>query len=57
MNGRIGYPTIVILDKKKEKIQAYPGFKDVDAMTSLAKFYGEGIYKNKSWQDYLSSGN
>ena len=57
VNGRIGYPTIVILDDKMEKIQAYPGFKDVDAMTSLAKFYGEGIYKNKSWQDYLSSGN
>lgn len=56
VNGRIGYPTIVILDNNMDKLQAFPGFKDVDAMTSLAKFYGDGIYKNKSWQDYLSSG-
>jgi thioredoxin-related protein len=56
VNGRIGYPTIVILDQNLDKLQAFPGFKDVEAMTSLAKFYGEGIYKNKSWQDYLSGG-
>ncbi|MCO5230898.1 MAG: DUF255 domain-containing protein [Chitinophagales bacterium] len=56
VNGRIGYPTIVILDEKLDKLNASPGFKDVEAMTSLMKFYGEGIYKTKSWQDYLSGG-
>lgn len=56
VNNRIGYPTIVILDEKSDKIQAFPGFKDVEAMQSLAKYYGEKIYKTKSWQDYLSSG-
>lgn len=56
VNNRIGYPTIVILDENLDKIQAFPGFKDVEAMQSLAKYYGEKIYKTKSWQDYLSSG-
>ncbi|MCO5233941.1 MAG: DUF255 domain-containing protein [Chitinophagales bacterium] len=56
VNGRIGYPTIVILNENLEKLHTSPGFKDVDAMTSLMKYFGEGIYKTKSWQDYLSGG-
>lgn len=56
VNNRIGYPTLVILDENLDKIQAFPGFKDVEAMQSLAKYFGEKIYKTKSWQDYLSSG-
>ncbi|MCO5247996.1 MAG: DUF255 domain-containing protein [Chitinophagales bacterium] len=57
VNNRIGYPTIVVLDNNMEKIQAFPGFKDSEAMNALIKYYGEGIYKTKSWQDYLTNGN
>lgn len=56
VNNRIGYPTIVVLDANMDKTQTFPGFKDVDAMRSLAQYFGENIYKTKSWQDYLSSG-
>ncbi len=56
-NNRIGYPTIVVLDNNLDKLEAFPGFKDADAMNSLVKYYGEGIYKSKSWQDYLSGGH
>lgn len=56
VNNRIGYPTIVVLDANMDKIQTFPGFKDVDAMRSLAQYFGDNVYKTKSWQDYLSSG-
>ena len=56
VNNRIGYPTIVVLDGQLNKIQAFPGFKDADAMKSLIHYYGDNIYQTKSWQDYLSSG-
>jgi thioredoxin-related protein len=56
VNNRLGYPTVVILDEDMNKLSTYPGFKDVDAMVSLAKYYGENIYKSKSWQDYISGG-
>lgn len=55
-NNRIGYPTTVILGSDMNKLQAFPGYKDVDAMSTLARYFGEGIYQSKSWQDYLSSG-
>ena len=57
VNNRIGYPTIVVLDSQMGKMQAFPGFKDSDAMNSLIKYYGENIYKTRSWQDYLTNGN
>lgn len=57
VNNRIGYPTIVVLDGEMEKLQAFPGFKDVEAMRVLARYFAEDVYKTKSWQEYLSSGN
>ncbi|HZH67866.1 MAG TPA: DUF255 domain-containing protein [Chitinophagales bacterium] len=57
VNNRIGYPTIVVLDEKMNKLQAFPGFKDVEAMRVLARYFVEDVYKSKSWQEYLSSGN
>lgn len=56
VNNRLGYPTIVFLDEDMNKLSTYPGYKDVEAMVSLAKYFGENIYKSKTWQDYISGG-
>jgi thioredoxin-related protein len=56
VNNRLGYPTVVILDEDMNKLSTYPGYKDVEAMESLAKYFGENIYKTKTWQDYISGG-
>ena len=56
-NNRLGYPTIVVMDESLNKLSNYPGYKDVDAMEILLKFYAENIYKTKSWQDYISGSN
>lgn len=55
-NNRLGYPTVVILDEGNNKLNAFPGYKDVEAMEILLRYYGENIYKTKSWQDYISGG-
>jgi thioredoxin-related protein len=55
-NNRLGYPTIVILDEQINKLNNFPGYKDVEAMEALLRYYGENIYLSKSWQDYISGG-
>jgi thioredoxin-related protein len=55
-NNRLGYPTVVILDEQISKLNNFPGYKDVEAMEILLRYYGENIYKTKSWQDYISGG-
>jgi thioredoxin-related protein len=56
VNNRLGYPTIVILDENMAKLSTFPGYKDVEAMESLTKYFAENIFKSKSWQDYISGG-
>lgn len=56
VNNRLGYPTIVVLDEEMNKLSTFPGFKDVEAMEVLSKYFAENIYKTKSWQDYISGG-
>lgn len=56
VNNRLGYPTIVVLDEDMNKLSAFPGYKDVDAMEVLMKYFAENTYKTKNWQDYISGG-
>lgn len=54
-NGRIGYPTIVFLDEKLVKLETDAGYKEVPAMLSKLKFYGDNNYKTMNWQQYQQS--
>ena len=51
-NGRLGYPTVVVLDESLEKLQSFPGYKEPAAMKDLLSFYGDDHYKTKNWQQY-----
>ncbi len=52
-NGRLGYPTVVVLGENLNKLNAFPGFKDVTAMDKILKYYGEGYYDDgKTWQQF-----
>ena len=52
MNGRIGYPSTVILDPKFSRILLSPGFKDKNSLFKELKFAKEELYKKISWDEY-----
>lgn len=54
LGGQMGYPTIVYLDEKHNKIAAVPGYFKADQMTKLLRYMKDEQYKkNVKLQDYL----
>lgn len=51
ISGRIGYPTLVVLDNQGNKIQAFPGYKDPDTINQLVKYFTSESYKT---MDFLT---
>jgi thioredoxin-related protein len=53
MNGKMSYPTFVLLDDKGELIQPLPGFQTAEDLKPILLFIGQEHYKEKSWEEYL----
>jgi thioredoxin-related protein len=53
-NGRLGYPTIVVLDNKGLKLGTHPGFSDAENMNKLLQFYSTDIHTKKTWNDFIN---
>lgn len=53
--GVTGYPTSVFYSDGGEVIGIQPGYIGIDDMKQIAGYIGDGHYKEKSFQDYLSS--
>ena len=45
-------PSTVVLDEKGQVLDAIPFFLTATVLADILSFYGEDIYKNKSWADY-----
>jgi thioredoxin-related protein len=56
LDGQLGYPTIVYLNEKYERIMISPGFKKPDAMMKELTFAAEEHYTKKSWEKYQEEG-
>lgn len=52
LDGKMGYPSLVYLNEKMERIMISPGFKEKDDLLLELKFAHEEIYKTKSWEDF-----
>ena len=55
LNGKMGYPSFVILDEEYKRIMISPGFKTPDKLLTELAFAKEEKYKEMSWQQYQSS--
>lgn len=53
LNGRLGYPALVYLSEKMERITISPGFKEAPDMMKELRFIADDIYAEKTWEDYL----
>jgi len=52
LNNRMSYPTSVYLDEKVSMLSPVPGYLTVEQIMPILKFYGDNIYKSKTWEDY-----
>ena len=56
LDGKLGYPAMVYLNEKFERIMISPGYKEVPDMLKELKFAAEEQYMKTTWEEY-SAGN
>jgi len=54
VGGKLGYPTLVVLDANGTKLQAFPGYKDVETLAIILKYFQSGSYKTMDFQQFQS---
>jgi thioredoxin-related protein len=52
LNGKMSYPTVVFMNPKFEMLSPVPGYQEAGPFMDIAKYFGDNIYTEKSWQDY-----
>lgn len=52
LDGKMGYPTIVYLNEKFERILISPGYKDVPMLMKELQFTAEEAYSKTTWEEY-----
>ncbi len=57
LNGKMSYPTFVIMDEKVQLLSPVPGFQTVPQLMPVLKYFGENIYLSQNWADYSNSIN
>ncbi len=55
LDGRLGYPSVVYLNEKFERIATSPGYKGADAILKELTFAAEEHYKTSSWEEYFKT--
>lgn len=54
VGGRLGYPTLVVLDANGTKLQSFAGYKDVETLATILKYFQSGVYKTMDFQQFQS---
>ena len=52
LNGKMSYPTVIFMNGKFEMLSPVPGYQEAGPFMDIAKYFGDNIYTEKSWQDY-----
>ncbi len=53
-HGSLSFPSLVILNEENEIVDAIPSFINSVFLNQIAHFYGEDVYKVKSWKDFTT---
>ncbi len=48
-------PSLIVLDEKMEIIDGIPFYLPPSALNDILYYFGDDVYKVKSWQDYMST--
>lgn len=52
MDGKLSYPTTILLSKTEEKLQSIPGYLDKKTFEKILGFFSEEHYKTSNWTDF-----
>lgn len=52
LNGKMSYPTTVILNEKSEILTPIAGFIEPQIMVKVLKYYGENYHLKMKWEDF-----
>ncbi|MEJ2584454.1 MAG: DUF255 domain-containing protein [Robiginitalea sp.] len=52
LQGRLSYPTVVFLDEDLKMLSPVPGYQKPDAFLKIARYFGENIYQDTTWEAY-----
>ena len=52
LQGKLSYPTVVFLDENLKMLSPVPGYQKPDAFLKIARYFGENIYRDTSWEAY-----
>ncbi len=52
LDGHMGYPTLVYLNEKLERIMISPGFKETPDLMKELHFAAEEMYNTTTWEKY-----
>jgi thioredoxin-related protein len=55
VNGRIAYPTVTYLDSDLNVLAPVQGYLTPEQMEPILVYFGEGHYKTKDYQTFISS--
>ncbi len=52
LDGHLGYPSVVYLNEKNERIMISPGYKEPAGMMKELQFAAEEHYSKTTWEEY-----
>lgn len=52
MDGKLSYPTTILLSKTEEKLQSIPGYLDKKIFEKILGFFSAENYKTNNWKDF-----
>jgi len=52
MDGKLSYPTTILLSKTEEKLQSIPGYLDKKTFEKILGFFSAENYKTNNWKDF-----
>jgi len=53
LNGKMGYPSFVIMDDKYTLLQPLSGYQTTEELLPVLKFYGTDAYKTMKFEEYV----
>jgi thioredoxin-related protein len=53
LDNNMGYPTLVYLTERFERVVISPGFKKPEQLMKELKFTGDNAYAKMTWDDYM----
>lgn len=55
LNGKLSYPTTVVLDKDEKLLDRIPGYLDTKTMEKVINYFAQEKYKSEKWADFVKN--